>query len=101
MHDLEEKLRSLASARATADSFVRFAELQLADFANIWRRANPEQRERVQNLLFQGGLDYSRELGFLNRSKSSLFCALQTIDFHKSRLVEATGVELFHTLWDL
>jgi hypothetical protein len=55
IRDVEEKIRSVASARATAGSFVRFAELQLADFANIWRRANPEQRERVQNLLFQGG----------------------------------------------
>ena len=56
---VEENIRSLASTSATANSFVRFAELQLTDLAHVWRIASPEQRERVQNLLFEGGLDYS------------------------------------------
>jgi hypothetical protein len=91
--DIEEKVRTFASTRVTAESFVHFAELQLTDMAHVWRIASPEQRERVQNLLFQDGLDYSPKSSFLNRSKSSLFNALKTIDLQKETLVEAAGVE--------
>ena len=55
----EEQLRAVTSRRDSVDSFVRFAELKLVDIANGWRIAEPEQRERVQNLLFDCGLDYS------------------------------------------
>jgi site-specific DNA recombinase len=90
---IEEKIQAVDSTRATSASFVRFAELQLTDMAHVWRIASPEQRERVQNLLFQDGLDYSPKTGFLNRSESSLFNALETVDFNKVSLVEAVGVE--------
>jgi hypothetical protein len=93
IYEIEEVLQILASNRATAGSFVRFAELQLTDMANVWHIASHEQRERVQNLLFEGGLDYSPEKGFLNRSKSSLFYALETIDIQKANLVDAVGIE--------
>jgi hypothetical protein len=86
--EIEENLRALASTGATANSFVRFAELQLTDLAHIWRIANPEQRERVQNLLFEGGLDYSPKSGFLNRCKSSLFNALKTVDPQNTIMVD-------------
>lgn len=91
--EMEDRLRACASDRATADSFVRFAELQVMDMAKVWRMANPEQRERVQNLLFQGGLDYSPEFGFLNPSMYSLFYNLKTVDLKNKGLVEAAGVE--------
>jgi site-specific DNA recombinase len=93
IYKIEEKLRFLESNLATAESFGHFAELQLTDMAKVWRIASPEQRERVQNLLFQGGLDYSPETGFLNRSKSSLFHALETVNIQDANLVEAVGVE--------
>ena len=40
---IEEQQRAVASRRDTADSFVRFAELQLMDIANAWRIAGPDQ----------------------------------------------------------
>jgi DNA invertase Pin-like site-specific DNA recombinase len=95
---IEESLRSLASTGATANSFVRFAELQLTDLAHIWRIANPEQRERVQNLLFEGGLDYSPKSGFLNRSKSSLFNVLETVDLQNTTMVGLRGTELLSSV---
>jgi hypothetical protein len=95
IYEIEEKLRALESNRATAESFVHFAELKVTDMAKVWSIANSEQRERVQNLLFEGGLDYSPEKGFLNRSKSSLFHALETVNIQDANLVEAAGVELF------
>ena len=93
IYTIEEKLQALHSTRATSESFVRFAELQLTDMAHVWRIASPEQRERVQNLLFESGLDYSSELGFLNRSESSLFNALETVDSRKVSLVDLIGIE--------
>jgi hypothetical protein len=93
VHDIEEKLRTLDSNRVTAASFVRFAELQLTDLAAVWAMAGPEQRERVQNLLFEGGLDYSPENGFSNRSKSSLFHLLEVESDRKTNLVELSGIE--------
>jgi hypothetical protein len=90
---IEARQQTLASSRATADSFVRFAELQLGDMAHVWRIASPEQRERVQNLLFERGLDYSPESGFSNRSNSSLFNVLEEVDFQNTTMVEAAGVE--------
>jgi site-specific DNA recombinase len=93
IYEIEEKLRALDSNRVTAASFVRFAELQLTNMATVWRIASPEQRERVQNLLFESGLDYSPEKGFLNRFKSSLFHALETVDVQKTNLVDLIGIE--------
>lgn len=78
------------------DSLVRFAQLQVSDLAHLWRIANPRQRERVQTLLFEGGLEYHPARGFSNPSKSSLFSTLRMIDFHKTSLVEAAGVGLSH-----
>ncbi len=59
------------SACATSESFVRFAELQLTGMAHVWRFANHDQRERVENLLFDDGLKYSPKTGFSNRAESS------------------------------
>jgi hypothetical protein len=63
------------------------------DIANAWRIAGPEQRQRVQNLLFDGGLDYSPDLGILNRSKSSLFSVLETMNSENGLLVSPEGFE--------
>jgi len=61
---------------------------------SIWRIAKPERRERVQNPLFEGGLDYSPKSGFLNRCKSSIFNEIKTVDLRKKIMVEAAGVGL-------
>jgi site-specific DNA recombinase len=90
---IEEQLRTVASRRDIADSFVRFAELQLMDIANAWRIAEPEQRHRVQNLLFEGGLDYSPKVGILNRSNSSLFSVLEAMNSESGLLVGPEGFE--------
>jgi site-specific DNA recombinase len=90
---IEEQLRAIDSRRDTANSFVRFAELQLMDIANAWRIAGPEQRQRVQNLLFEGGLDYSPNVGILNRSNSSLFSVLEAVNSENGLLVGPEGFE--------
>ena len=92
-YEIEEQLREGAARQATTDSFVRFTELQLMDIANLWRMAQPEQKIRVQNLLFGDGLAYSPGTGILNRSKSSLFSVLETINTQSGWLVGPPGLE--------
>ncbi len=92
-YEIEEQLREVATRQMTADSFVRFAELQLVDMANLWSMAEPEQKVRVQNLLFDDGLSYSPDAGILNRSKSSLFSVLEMMNAEKSWLVGPPGLE--------
>ena len=90
---IEQQLEAAASSRASLESFVRFAELMLADVATAWEKAQPEQRQRVQNLLFPEGIRYSPEQGFLNRSKSSLFNMLEQMSTEEGMLASPTGFE--------
>jgi site-specific DNA recombinase len=89
----EAELKSLSSNRTTMDAFVRFAELQLMDIAGAWQIAAPEQRQRVQNLLFQDGLHYSPQSGILNRSNSCLFTLLEQMTDKNGMLASPTGFE--------
>ncbi|MGA8088706.1 MAG: hypothetical protein WCA10_15605 [Terracidiphilus sp.] len=90
---IESQMQEINSRRAAADSFVRFAEMQLLDIAKAWQIAGPEPRQRVQNLLFKDGLQYSQELGILNRSKSCLFSVLESSSGEKGLLASPTGFE--------
>jgi site-specific DNA recombinase len=90
---IEDELRTLDSQLNTMDVFVRFAELLLMDIAGAWQIAKPEQRQRVQNLLFHDGLQYSPESGILNRSKSCLFTALEQLSDKNGFLASPTGFE--------
>lgn len=90
----EQEIRSLTSQRDTLDAFIRFAEIHLTDVAGAWKIANPEQRQRVQNLLFKDGLLYSPEQGILNRSKSSLYSTLEAMTDEKGMLASPTRFEL-------
>jgi len=89
-----ENIRRINECKSASASFVRFAELQIIDLAHIWTIAKPGQRQRVQNLLFEGGLEYSPESGLLNQSKSSLFYSLRSINIQNPNLVELSGIEL-------
>ncbi len=90
---MEAGLRVIESDAGKMDSFIRFAELRLADISCVWEIASPEQRQRVQNLLFRDGLDYSMRAGFLNRSKPCLFNVLESISSESALLASPTGFE--------
>jgi hypothetical protein len=91
--EIDQKIELTANSKATLDSFVRFAELMLADIAGAWLKASPEQRQRVQNLLFPAGVLYTRPNGFLNRVNSSLFSVLAEISTEEGMLASPTGFE--------
>ena len=90
---LEQELQAVNCARQDTESFVRFAELQLVDISGAWQIANPEQRIRIQNLLFKDGLEYSPKQGILNRSNSSLFSMLLATTTQEGLLASPTGFE--------
>ena len=48
IYAIEERIRELSSRHTTTDEFVRFAELQLVDMANVWKVAGPEERQKGQ-----------------------------------------------------
>ena len=75
------------------EAFIQFAELSLLDIAGTWQMASPENRQRVQNLLFEGGLHYSSENGILNRFNTSLFSMLESIKSEDDLLASPTGFE--------
>jgi hypothetical protein len=63
------------------------------NLANVWKVPSPEQQQKVQNLLFEKGLDYSPEAGILNRPKFSLFSILETMTSEIDLLVGPEGFE--------
>jgi hypothetical protein len=90
---IEQELEFIGSRRGTQQSFVQFADVLLMDIPLAYQLANPECRQRVQNLLFQDGLAYSPDLGILNRSKTCLFSMLKAIKCEKNLLASPTGFE--------
>jgi transcriptional regulator with XRE-family HTH domain len=89
----KQELQAIGSQKETQDAFMRFAEILLMDIARAWEIARPEERQRVQNLLFADGLHYSPELGILNRSNSSLFSMLEGLKCEEGWLASPTGFE--------
>jgi site-specific DNA recombinase len=91
--NITEQLQASTTDGATMEAFIQFAELTLLDIAGTWQKASPENRQRVQNLLFEDGLHYSKESGILNRSNTSLFSVLESIKSENDLLASPTGFE--------
>ena len=89
----EQELRAITPRQATQDAYLRFTKIHLMDVAGAWQLAAPEQRHRVQTLLFDDGLAYSADQKSLNRSKSCLFSTLEALRDAKVKLASPTGFE--------
>ena len=74
---ITQEMCAVRSQRGTLDAFLLFAKLMLVDVAAAWQRADAEQRLRVQQFLFQGGVAYHRNQKFLNTTNPSLFQQLR------------------------
>src|SRR5260370_14838872 len=74
------------SQGGTLDAFLRFSKLMLVDVAAAWQRADVEQRLRVQNFLFRGGIAYHQHQKFLNTANPTLFQQLRKLT-HSERVV--------------
>jgi len=89
---ITQKLRAVRSQRGTLDAFLRFTELMLVDVAAAWQRADAEQRLRVQNFLFQGGISYHQNQKFLNTTKPALFQQLRALTHSEGRFGVPDGI---------
>ena len=83
---ITQELHAVRGQRGTIDAFLRFAKLMLVDIAAAWQRADVEQRIRVQNFLFQGGIAYHENEKFLNTANPTLFQQLKGLA-HCERMV--------------
>ena len=63
---LEHRIRELEHERVTSHDLLAFSNAMLAGVSFAWQSATVEQRQRVQNLLFPGGLYCHPEKGILN-----------------------------------
>jgi hypothetical protein len=71
---------------------------QTLDIEGAWLVANPEQRVRVRNLLFQDGLVYSPDSGISNTSNSCLYTLLEGVTAENEQMVRPERFEL-PTFW--
>jgi hypothetical protein len=64
MSNIERQLSEPSTTRRSADAFVRFCELAIADIPAVMEQAHADQRRRVRQLLFSDGilLNSEREL---------------------------------------
>ena len=83
---ITQELHAARSQRGTLDAFLRFSKLMLVDVAAAWKRADIEQRHRVQNFLFRNGIAYHQDDKFLNTANPTLFQQLRAL-MHPARAV--------------
>ena len=90
---LEGQLEAASAIRLTLDAFLRFAKVMLLDIAGVWKQAAGDQKVRVQNLLFQGGLRFSQELRDFKHLNPCLFSTIEVITGKDWWLASPTGFE--------
>ena len=84
---LKEQIAGANMESATFDELWDFSKSLLVDIATAWKRAEVDQKQRVQNILFPDGLKYHPQKGILNSSKETLFNQLQ--DFVSGKMLMA------------
>ncbi len=70
---LEAKIAEADMVEATFAQLWEFSKSLLVDISAAWEQANVDQKQRVQNILFSGGLKYHPEKGILNPNAECLF----------------------------
>jgi hypothetical protein len=80
-------------ARATFDDLLEFTRKMPSDLDQIWTQAPLELQQKVQNLLFQGGLIYDPETGILNQDNAHTFNKLQHFLAGNLEMVDPEGFE--------
>jgi site-specific DNA recombinase len=91
---LEAKIAEAEAEKATFEQLWNFSRSLLVDIATAWERANIDQKQRVQNVLFPSGLKYHPEKGILNLDNDCLFNQLEGFVSGKICLVRPERFEL-------
>jgi hypothetical protein len=70
---LESQIAEAGVQKATFEELLGFSKSLLLDIPTAWERADVDQKQRVQNILFPGGSKHHPEKGILNSGKCCLF----------------------------
>jgi site-specific DNA recombinase len=91
---LESQITEAHLEKATFEQLWAFSKSMLLDIATAWKRANIDQKQRVQNVLFPRGLKYHPEKGILNSDSDCLFNELEGFVSGKICMVRPERFEL-------
>jgi len=91
--DLQAQIEAAKRNGIAHEAFARFANAMLLDVAEAWRLAGAEQKQGVQNLLFQNGLRYSQKLRKFEHLNPCLFNTIEQAGFKNWWLASPTGFE--------
>ncbi len=96
--DIRAQIAELEMEKVTLAELMEFSKSLLVDIATAWERADVDQKQRVQNVLFPKGLKYDPGKGILNSDKDCLFNQLEVFASGKMLMVRPERFEL-PTLW--
>ena len=98
MAAIEIQIAEADMLKATFEQLLEFSKSMLVDIPTAWERADLDQKQRVQNVLFPGGLKYHPEKGIFNSGNDCLFSQLEAFVGGKMCLVRPERFEL-PTFW--
>jgi hypothetical protein len=84
---IESQIAEAGMQKATFEELLGFSKSLLLDIPTAWERADVDQKQRVQNILFPEGLKYHPEKGILNSENYCLFNQLE--DFSAGKILMA------------
>jgi hypothetical protein len=84
---LKGKIAEAEMEKATFEELWEFSKSLLVDISAAWQRADVDQKQRVQNVLFPEGLKYQPQKGISNSENDCLFNRLE--DFVTGKLLLA------------
>jgi site-specific DNA recombinase len=91
--DIQVQLYHTQETKATFEELMEFSRSMSVNLANAWQVADINQKQRVQNTLFPGGLKLSKEKQILNPDNDCVFCQLQNFLRGNFYMVDAVGIE--------
>ena len=91
---LQAQIAEAEMTKATFEELLHFSESLLVDISTAWQRADLDQKQRVQNVLFPAGLKYDPEKGILNSENECLFNQLKDFTSGKMLLARPERFEL-------
>ena len=74
------------------ESTLAFAEHVLLDAARLWAESGPDQKQRLQTLIFPKGVNFEDGI-YRTTATSMIFFELEEISVEKESLVALTGIE--------
>ena len=88
--------RLISNPRKSQDSddgILNTAFYLMQNASRLWQLSTCEQRLRLQDALFPGGLEYTRKDGFRTSPKSKAFNIFELLNAPDSNVVAAEGLE--------